>query len=342
MKNHLFSENSAGLNFVAIGGGNGLSTLLSGLKRFVAPAKPNRSGSKIFRQLSPFPTTAEVPGVARRTANAAARRHSQLYGRAFGRFALFRNFSASFSRRRRTRRTQFRQSFSRRAFGNYRRFCRSRQTFFGNSGEQRSYLSGDRFADVRLAAELADGSIVRGETNISKIGNSIRRLRLEPENCQPLPETLAAIYDADVITIGPGSLFTSLLPPILVEGVSEAIAESKARQNFYLQSDDAAGRNRRFFGAQTSGNRPRIRAGNKFRLRFGQQSPDQPEELQASVTERRREQIGVHGSISPKRLKAPKLFMVICWTKAKKCVIIPKIGARRFALRDAGEKEVLV
>jgi len=87
-------------------------------------------------------------------------------------------------------------------------------------------------ADVRLAAELADGSIVRGETNISKIGNSIRRLYLEPENCQPLPEALAAIYDADVITIGPGSLFTSLLPPILVEGVSEAIAESGAIKIF--------------------------------------------------------------------------------------------------------------
>ena len=87
-------------------------------------------------------------------------------------------------------------------------------------------------ADVRLAAELADGSVVRGETNISKIGNSIRRLYLEPENCQPLPEALAAIYDADIITIGPGSLFTSLLPPILVEGVSEAIAESGAIKIF--------------------------------------------------------------------------------------------------------------
>jgi uncharacterized cofD-like protein len=87
-------------------------------------------------------------------------------------------------------------------------------------------------ADVRLTAELVDGSVVRGETNIAKVGNSIKRLRLEPENCQPLPETLAAIADADVITLGPGSLFTSLLPPILVDGVAEAIAESSAIKIF--------------------------------------------------------------------------------------------------------------
>ncbi len=87
-------------------------------------------------------------------------------------------------------------------------------------------------ADVRLAAELFDGSTVLGETNISKVGNSIKRLRLEPENCQPLPETLHAISDADIVSVGPGSLFTSLLPPILVEGVADAIAESRAVKIF--------------------------------------------------------------------------------------------------------------
>jgi len=87
-------------------------------------------------------------------------------------------------------------------------------------------------ADVRLVAELNDGSIARGETNISKVGASIKRLRLEPEDCHPMPEALASIKSADIITIGPGSLFTSLLPPILVRGVSEAIAESAAIKIF--------------------------------------------------------------------------------------------------------------
>ena len=85
---------------------------------------------------------------------------------------------------------------------------------------------------VRLAARLKDGTTVRGETKIGKVGSHIERLYLEPEDCHPLPEALAAIYDADVVTIGPGSLYTSLLPPILVHGVAEAIAESSAVKIF--------------------------------------------------------------------------------------------------------------
>jgi len=87
-------------------------------------------------------------------------------------------------------------------------------------------------ADVRLTAELFDGSIVRGETNISQVGNQIKHLKLEPETCHPLPEALAAIYESDVITVGPGSLFTSLLPPLLVKGVPESINESSAVKIF--------------------------------------------------------------------------------------------------------------
>ncbi|MVY16174.1 hypothetical protein GP920_23240, partial [Escherichia coli] len=71
-------------------------------------------------------------------------------------------------------------------------------------------------SDVRLVAELEDGSIVRGETNITASRKPIKRLRLEPEKCLPLPEALAAIRAADIITIGPGSLYTSILPNLLV------------------------------------------------------------------------------------------------------------------------------
>src|SRR5689334_9070452 len=53
--------------------------------------------------------------------------------------------------------------------------------------------------DVRLVAELKDDRMIYGETNISKFGNSIRRLRLEPETCHPLPEALAAIGEADIV-----------------------------------------------------------------------------------------------------------------------------------------------
>jgi uncharacterized cofD-like protein len=81
---------------------------------------------------------------------------------------------------------------------------------------------------VHLAAELCDGSTVIGETNISAVGPEISRIFLQPETCHPMPEALAAISSADLITIGPGSLFTSLLPPLLVHGVSDAIGNSNA------------------------------------------------------------------------------------------------------------------
>jgi len=87
-------------------------------------------------------------------------------------------------------------------------------------------------SDVRLAAELEDGSIVRGETQISASKLPIRRLRLEPEQCLPLPEALKAIRAADVITVGPGSLYTSILPNLLVSQVARVIGQSRATKIF--------------------------------------------------------------------------------------------------------------
>jgi uncharacterized cofD-like protein len=87
-------------------------------------------------------------------------------------------------------------------------------------------------SDVRLVAELDDGNVVRGETQISASRTPIRRLRLEPEQCLPLPAVLKAIRAADVITVGPGSLYTSILPNLLVARVSQAIGESNATRIF--------------------------------------------------------------------------------------------------------------
>jgi uncharacterized cofD-like protein len=82
--------------------------------------------------------------------------------------------------------------------------------------------------DVRLVAELEDGTRVRGETQITASRSAISRLYLEPEQCLPLPEALSAIRAADVITIGPGSLYTSILPNLLVARVAKAIGEARA------------------------------------------------------------------------------------------------------------------
>ena len=87
-------------------------------------------------------------------------------------------------------------------------------------------------SDVRLAAELEDGTIVRGETQISASKTPIRKLRLEPEQCLPLPEALKAIRAADIITVGPGSLYTSILPNLLVSQVARVIGQTRATKIF--------------------------------------------------------------------------------------------------------------
>jgi uncharacterized cofD-like protein len=83
-------------------------------------------------------------------------------------------------------------------------------------------------SDVRLKARLRDGRVVYGESRINKTRVAIRRLHIVPSRCRPLPETLAAIREADLITLGPGSLYTSLIPNLLVRGMAEEIQRATA------------------------------------------------------------------------------------------------------------------
>lgn len=88
--------------------------------------------------------------------------------------------------------------------------------------------------NVDLLAELEDGSIVKGETEIvdaKKLnGLKIRKIKLVPDNPAPLPDAVSAIHDADLIILGPGSLYTSILPNLLVDGIPQAIAASTAKK----------------------------------------------------------------------------------------------------------------
>jgi uncharacterized cofD-like protein len=88
-------------------------------------------------------------------------------------------------------------------------------------------------ADVSLEAVLADGRVVCGETRISRSKRRIEEVRIRPARVRPLKETLAAIEQADLITFGPGSLFTSVIPNLLVSGIPKAIRKSAALKAYF-------------------------------------------------------------------------------------------------------------
>jgi uncharacterized cofD-like protein len=89
-------------------------------------------------------------------------------------------------------------------------------------------------ANVVLEATLADGRKVAGETRISRSTAPIERVTMRPRRAKPLPETLEAIASADLITLGPGSLFTSVIPNLLVDGIPQAIAASGGRKAYFM------------------------------------------------------------------------------------------------------------
>jgi uncharacterized cofD-like protein len=99
--------------------------------------------------------------------------------------------------------------------------------------------------NVTLSARMDDGSIVEGETNITASKHRICELTLEPAGAEPLPETLESIARADLITLGPGSLYTSLITNLLVKGIPEALTETRGLRvfvcNLMTQSNESLG-----------------------------------------------------------------------------------------------------
>ncbi|WP_159888384.1 gluconeogenesis factor YvcK family protein [Paenibacillus puerhi] len=83
-----------------------------------------------------------------------------------------------------------------------------------------------------LRAEMEDGSIIEGESKIPKAGGVIRRVSIEPKDAEALPEALEALRQADAILVGPGSLYTSILPNLLVPEITQTIVQSNALKMF--------------------------------------------------------------------------------------------------------------
>jgi uncharacterized cofD-like protein len=226
-------DSNDGLDLVAIGGGTGLSTLLSGLKRRVGQ---HNSNEVWFKNLSAIVTVSDDGG-------SSGRLREELQMLPPG---DIRNCMIALSEDSTLISRLFRHRFrgngelGGHSFGNL--FLAALTEVTGDFVEavrlssevlaSKGHIFPATISDVRLVAELEDGTTVRGETQITASRSRIRRLRLEPEQCLPLPEALAAIRSADVITVGPGSLYTSILPNLLVSRVAKAIGEAAATRIF--------------------------------------------------------------------------------------------------------------
>ncbi len=89
---------------------------------------------------------------------------------------------------------------------------------------------------VTLVGEFMDGTSAEGETTITDLGKPLRSIRLQPDDCKACQEALDAIEIADLIIMGPGSLYTSILPNLLIQDIREAILQSDAYKIFIMNA----------------------------------------------------------------------------------------------------------
>lgn len=213
---------AAGERVVAIGGGTGLSTLLRGVKEFtsnitavVTVTDDGGSSGRLTREFGVLP-----PGDLRNCLVAMADEEqlmsrllqyrfnessSPLDGHSLGNLFL-------------TAMTQITGDFE----------LAVRET--GRVLAIRGLVLPSTTDSVSLEAELIDGTVVRGETQITKTGiaNTLAQLRLVPDCVNALPDAVDAIKRASIVVIGPGSVYTSIIPNMLVKGIAEAVATTRA------------------------------------------------------------------------------------------------------------------
>lgn len=227
------------MRVVAIGGGTGLSTLLRGLKQRV----PHAAGLLAVPPKAPL--IADLSAVVTVTDDGGSS------GRLRRDFNMLppgdlRNCMVALSEDEGLISQLFRHRFSRgeelggHNFGNL--FIAALTEMTGDFGQAiklaaeilatRGHIYPATQSNVSLAARMEDGSIVRGETKITGSHLRILELMLEPPDPPPPPETLEAIAAANLITIGPGSLYTSIVTNLLVHGIPEALGSARATRVF--------------------------------------------------------------------------------------------------------------
>lgn len=215
---------------MALGGGTGLSTLLRGLKEYVASRRPGTRPRPIG-DLAAVVTVTDDGGSSGRL-----RREYRVLPP-----GDIRNCMVALSNDERLLTQLFKYRFpgngglGGHSFGNL--FLTALTSVTGDFSDAvrvssevlavRGRIFPSTEQNVTLEAQLEDGAIIAGETRISKSRKRIERVRLVPRRARPHPETLRAIRQADLILVGPGSLYTSIIPNLLIHGVVDAIARSR-------------------------------------------------------------------------------------------------------------------
>jgi uncharacterized cofD-like protein len=243
------SGSTRSLRVVAIGGGTGLSTLLRGLRRHVAVPGQSAAESSAISDLAAVVTVTDdggssgrlrqdlnmLPPGDLRNCMVALSEEEDLLTRLF------------------THRFRGGDALKGHNFGNLFVAALTEITGdFAQAVQQASKILATRgriypatTANTTLVALMDDGEQVRGETNITASRKRIVELKLDPPNPPPLPETLEAIERADLITVGPGSLYTSLITNLLVEGIPSALAHARGLRvyicNLMTQANESLG-----------------------------------------------------------------------------------------------------
>ena len=246
-------ERRGSLRVVAIGGGTGLSTLLKGLRHYViSPGERRRQAvdEPRIHDLCAVVTVSDDGG-------SSGRLRKELNMLPPG---DIRNCIVALSEDEPLLSKLFQHRFEKgsglegHSFGNL--FLAALTAITKDFGEAvrlsseilatRGHIHPATTSHIELEALMEDGTRVRGETKITASKGRIHELFLVPPDVKPEPQTLQAIASADLITVGPGSLFTSLIPNLLVRGIPQAIAASSALKvyvcNLMTQANESLGR----------------------------------------------------------------------------------------------------
>jgi uncharacterized cofD-like protein len=234
MRNRTSSAAVRPVKVVAMGGGTGLSTLLHGLKQHVI-----LPGEVTYGRTLPFISELSAIVTVSDDGGSSGRLRKELNVPPPG---DIRNCIVALAEKEAllSRLFQYRfkagEGLEGHSFGNL--FLSAMTDITGDFSEAvkhaaailatRGHIYPATTSNAQLYAIMDDGTVVRGETNITASSRRIVELRMAPMNAKPAPAALEAIESADLISIGPGSLFTSLVPNLLVRDLSKAIKESRA------------------------------------------------------------------------------------------------------------------